>query len=108
MTALVLFCAFGFTDDSAGAYPNGKLLIEPAELAKHLKGFVVLDARSRDAYAAGHIPNALWVNHDQWDKTFDNGRDEARWSDRIGALGVDGKKPVVVVAEAFPKAARIW
>jgi thiosulfate/3-mercaptopyruvate sulfurtransferase len=84
------------------------LLVEPADLARHVKDFIILDARPRDAYAASHVPGSLWVNHDQWDKAFDNGRDEIRWSDRIGALGVDGKKPVVVLGDSFPKAARIW
>jgi thiosulfate/3-mercaptopyruvate sulfurtransferase len=108
MTVFVVFLALGFADESAGAYPNSKLLVEPTDLAKHVKDYVVLDARPRDAYASGRVQGSLWVNHDQWDKTFDNGRDEARWSDRIGALGVDGRKPVVVLADAFPKAARIW
>lgn len=44
-------------------YPRPELLVEPAALAKPeaATGFVVLDAREKGKYAAGHVPGARWV-----------------------------------------------
>jgi len=61
----------------------GKLNYEcdPSDLGHDLEhapdGFVVLDVRSREAYAAGHIPGARSLPH--WEIT----------PDRVGELGLD-------------------
>ncbi len=44
-------------DPTAKGYPNGGLLANASNLSE--SGVVILDARSADAYSAGHIPGAL-------------------------------------------------
>jgi thiosulfate/3-mercaptopyruvate sulfurtransferase len=90
-------------------YPRAELLIEPADLAKSAKGFVILDARERRKYEAGHVANARWVDHAAWAKAFGHGKDAAGWSKRIGAQGIDRDTRVVVYDDSRSKdAARIW
>lgn len=97
---------------SAGeGYPRPELLIEPAALAKDAAAYLVLDARPKIAYDAGHVPGAVWVDHAAWEKAFHagEGRDVGAWEMRIGALGVTGAEPVVVYDDNLSKdAARIW
>ena len=93
------------------AYPRSELLIEPARLAKAdaARPFVVLDARERAKYKAGHIPNARWVDHAAWAKAFGHGKDAEGWSKRIGELGIGADTKVVVYDDSMSKdAARIW
>jgi thiosulfate/3-mercaptopyruvate sulfurtransferase len=95
----------------ADDYPRPELLVEPATLAKPeaARGFVILDARSKAKYDAGHVPSARWVDHADWAKAFGDGDDAAGWSERIGALGVDADAKVVVYDDTHAKdAARIW
>jgi thiosulfate/3-mercaptopyruvate sulfurtransferase len=104
VTAAVLCFAAARADD---AYPNGRLLVEPADLAKSKA--VVLDARDRAKYDAGHVPGAVWVDHAEWAKAFGDGTDAAGWGKRVGALGIAADTPVVVYDDNFAKdAARIW
>ncbi len=46
-------------------YPNGGLLVSGESLAKSLgsPGLIVIDARSKSAYDAGHIPGAIQLSH---------------------------------------------
>ena len=94
----------------AGQYPAADLLVEAADLAKpHAENFSILDARPRDKYLAGHVPGAVWVDHDAWAKAFDDGQDADAWARRVGALGVSPDTPVVVYDDNRSKdAARIW
>src|SRR5262245_65641999 len=79
------------------AYPRADLLVEAADLAK-LTGerkptrgggqVRILDARAREEYLAGHIPGAVWVDHDQWSRAFARGQDSEGWGKRIGGLGI--------------------
>src|ERR1700687_371592 len=93
----------------AKAYAKPELLIEAAELAKQSKTFRILDARPRDKYEAGHIPGAVWVDHDAWRKSFHNGTDADGWTKRVGALGVEVTTPIVIYDDNLSKdAARIW
>lgn len=92
-------------------YARPELLLEPAELAKPAvaKKFVVLDARGKGAYLAGHVPGAVWVDTTTWARAFAAGQKEEDWAKRVGALGVDVKTPVVVYdAKRNNDAARIW
>jgi thiosulfate/3-mercaptopyruvate sulfurtransferase len=96
---------------AADAYPRPDLLVEPGALAKpeEAKRFVVLDARDRVKYAAGHVPGARWVDHAEWAKAFGDGQDAAAWSRRIGAVGIRADTRVVVYDDNHAKdAARIW
>lgn len=88
-------------------YVKPELLVEPAALAGG--GFVMLDARPRDQYAAGHVPGAFWISAAEWSKSFDQGQDVAGWQERIGALGLSPKTKVVVYDDNLAKdAARVW
>lgn len=90
-------------------YPVAKLLIEPGDLASRLPGLVILDARPRREYEAGHIPGAIVVDEDGWKKLFPKTRDPSDWGRRIGALGIDGKTPIVIYDDAGGNhAARAW
>lgn len=111
LTGVMLFWAARSVFAAEVAYPRPELLIEPAELAKPevAKQVVILDARSLTKYKAGHVSNAVWVDHEQWAKAFGDGKDAEGWSKRIGALGIDANSNVVVYDDASAKdAARIW
>jgi thiosulfate/3-mercaptopyruvate sulfurtransferase len=107
LLAPLLFAATTAAEEKA--YPQPDLLIEPADLAGTLQSFVVLDARERRKYDAGHVPAARWVDHDAWAKAFDEGKDAGGWGKRIGALGIGADSKVVVYDDNRSKdAARIW
>lgn len=92
-------------------YPAPQLLVEVGELAKLAKNpqLVVLDARTEESYRAGHLPGAVWVDHEAWSKAFEDGGNAEAWSKRIGGLGVDNESTVVVYDDLMNKnAARIW
>ncbi|HID75720.1 MAG TPA: sulfurtransferase [Planctomycetaceae bacterium] len=93
------------------AYPNSRLLAEPEDLSRPAPR-VVLDVRPRAAYAAGHIPGAVWIDTELWaTKSREAGalEDAALWARLVGDLGIDGRTPVVVYDEVVtPTAARIW
>lgn len=76
-------------------------------------GFYVLDARSESDYRAGHIAGAIHVPVAAWDrasKTAEGGFGNVKhWNAAIGALGVDGSKPVAVYDDGkATDAARVW
>lgn len=107
LAAILLSQSFVMADQ----YPQPNLLMEPAELAKPevAKQFIILDARERIKYEGAHVPNAVWVDHATWSKSFGNGDDAKGWSQRIAALGINGKSKVVVYDDNMSKdAARIW
>ena len=92
-------------------YPRQDLLVEPAILgeAKEAKPFVVLDAREKKKFDAGHVPAARWVDHAAWAKGFGDGQDAEGWGKRIGELGIGTASQVVVYDDNFSKdSARIW
>lgn len=96
---------------AAADYPRAELLIEPKVLAmpEARNHIVILDARERSKYDAGHIPGARWVNHAEWSKSFDEGSDQVEWSKRIGELGLETSMSVVVYDDNLAKdASRIW
>lgn len=106
-TAILLAGSYVMADQ----YPQPNLLVEPADLAQPeiAKTFLILDARERAKYEEGHIPNAVWVDHATWSKSFGDGEDVKVWSERIAALGIDRKSKVVVYDDNLSKdAARIW
>lgn len=79
---------------------------------KHQR-IVLLDARNEQQYHAGHVEGAVRVDADQWKKESfgsDTGLSQrAYWAGRIGSVGVDGKRPVVVYDDGrMTEAARIW
>jgi len=108
----VAFLSLAATSAAAEeAYPRPELLVEPTALTKpeDAKRFVVLDARSHEKYAKGHVPGALWVDHADWAKGFGEGTDAVAWSKRIGGLGITSDTRVVVYDDNLGKdAARVW
>jgi thiosulfate/3-mercaptopyruvate sulfurtransferase len=90
-------------------YPRGELLVEPAALAKANAGDqVILDVRSAAAYRAGHIPGAISVEAATLSKAFSTDEDPESWARRLGQLGMDAKKDIVVYGDDWREAARIW
>jgi thiosulfate/3-mercaptopyruvate sulfurtransferase len=93
------------------SYPRADLLIDPMELLKPeiAKQFRILDARPKDQYEAGHIPNAVWVDHDDWSKTFAKDQDSTRWQKLVGQLGITADTRVVLYDDhSTNRAARLW
>lgn len=81
-----------------------KTLISPAELAA-MSDIVIIDTRSPDAYAAGHIPGAVNL-HDIF--TFLATSDSAgvkemtdKFAAAFGAAGLDGKKTAVLYEQSM-------
>ena len=74
------------------------------------KEFVILDARSRSKYQQGHIPNARWVDHEAWARSF--GHEAERrgpGANGSGQLDLTLIFKVVVYDDNYTKdAARIW
>ena len=105
--AVILVCQQAKSE----TYPRADLLIEPVDWVKKpaaAQSFRILDARTQAQYMAGHVPDAVWVDHDNWNKTFRNDQSAEAWSKLIGGLGIDIGTPVVVYDDNGTNAARIW
>jgi thiosulfate/3-mercaptopyruvate sulfurtransferase len=109
LTAFAVLC-LAAADAKPAGYPRADLLIEAADLAKPAEPVVILDARPREKYQAGHVPGALWVDHSTWSKKFAEGQDPATWASLIGTVGIAGPETRVVVYDdnLSKDAARIW
>ncbi len=109
LALLLTLSLLGTSPIAADTYPRTDLLIEPTELASTKSQFVILDARDRAKYDQGHIPNARWVDHATWAKSFQDGKDAEGWSKKIADLGIASESKVVVYDDDWNKeAARIW
>jgi thiosulfate/3-mercaptopyruvate sulfurtransferase len=107
----ILFASQNWLCADEKAYPRPDLLVEANQLAKpeFAAGFVILDARSRSKYEEAHLPNARWVDHAAWARTFGHAEDAHGWSERISALGVGPKTKAIVYSDMLNRdAARIW
>lgn len=89
---------------AADDYARAELLAEPGPLTNA----IVLDARPRAKYDAGHVPGARWVDAAEWARAFGDGGDAPGWSERIGKLGIAADSQVVVYDEGVKDAARVW
>ncbi|HYY85257.1 MAG TPA: rhodanese-like domain-containing protein, partial [Beijerinckiaceae bacterium] len=94
-------------------------LASPAWLAEHVGHFLVLDIRSADAFAAGHIPGAVHSDYaaDGWRVAAGTAGGLLPGVERLAALfgriGLELGRPVVVVAAGqapsdFSAAARVY
>ena len=54
-------------------------------------GVLILDVRSQEEFAKGHVPNALLIPHDELES-------------RVAELGSDSDRPVVVYCESGKRA----
>lgn len=109
----LVFCLLLLVSGAADEirYAKPQLLMEPEELARPavVPHYVILDARKREAFETEHIPGARWVDHDTWRAEFEDGKDPAAWSRRIGDLGISSDSRVVVYDEGKDTyGARIW
>ena len=110
---LFLTCALPSTAvaENAATYARPELLVEAEELVKPeaARRFLVLDARGRSSYLDGHIPGAVWLDQITWTRSFKDGQDAANWATRIGELGIDGRKPIVLYGIGRSQdPARMW
>ncbi|MBK8974578.1 MAG: sulfurtransferase [Planctomycetes bacterium] len=85
----------------------------PAALAAASEQRTILDVRSAEAYALGHLPGAVRVDEKEWKDLSTRaatGLDHtAEWQARIGALGIDGRHAVFVYDDGrMTAAARLW
>lgn len=85
----------------------------PREMADASQPLVILDVRPEAAYAAGHLPGAVRVDHARWESdslSEESGlENQSLWRSRIGELGIDGRGTVVVYDDgSMTDAARIW
>ena len=89
-------------------YPRPKLLVEAGTLAGNPSG-VILDIRPQEQYLAGHIPGAVSVNAAEWTKAFKPSATTAEWGKRLGQVGIDTDKTVIVCGGGDVRdAARVW
>jgi len=86
-------------------YPNGDLLVSAAWLAQHLHDphVKIIDARSAQDYAAGHIPGAVLLPNGAFRSTHgvpDAGTPE-EFTATAGLLGVHANDTVVCYDGTF-------
>jgi thiosulfate/3-mercaptopyruvate sulfurtransferase len=109
VSCLVFVLALAAGEDKPATYPRTDMLVEPADLAKPgaTEKYRILDAREKSNYEAGHVPGAVWVDHERWAQD-DIGVE--RWRRRIGnGLGIGADTRVVIYDDVrFNRAARIW
>ena len=99
------------------SYPSD-LVMEGYELALLLnknspEQLVILDVRSEASYDKGHITGAVRVDSSEWKEqslAAETGLDhETLWKNRIGALGISGRAPILVYDDgSMTTATRIW
>jgi thiosulfate/3-mercaptopyruvate sulfurtransferase len=81
-------------------------------VAQHGDGSVqFLDVRNHDAFIAGHLPSAVWIDADAWKKRSSDKEgltDAARWEDAFREVGLNDPSVIVVYGEPMPEVARIW
>jgi thiosulfate/3-mercaptopyruvate sulfurtransferase len=80
-------------------------LIEPHVLYKDLSDWVILDARPRDEWTAGHIPGALSFSWEEYTRTDNNGVPYRVWAPQelaaeLGRMGIDENTRIVVYGDA--------
>lgn len=95
----------------APKYTKPGLLAEPVDVKKLIADdkVIVLDARPRKDYLAGHAPGARWVDLAAWNKAVVANESVEKWADRVGAFGIDGSLPVVVYDDDRSReASRVW
>lgn len=96
-----------------------QVVIEPDEALAILRnreaapGVIWLDARSREAFAEGHVRNALWIDIQDWDGRAHSEAEApsnlAAWRKRLGELGIAANSRVVVYDDGkLIDASRAW
>ena len=70
-----------------------------------MKNWVILDARPRSEWTAGHIPGALSFSWEDYTRTDENGVPYRVWppellASELGKMGIDENTPIVVYGDA--------
>ncbi|MDR2780338.1 MAG: sulfurtransferase [Synergistaceae bacterium] len=113
LAAIVIFaaliCAAGAFAAEGGTETYVSLLVQPEWLKANLDKVILIDARAQSLYKGqqGHLPgavNAEWtyfanMNGKAGDPTYGAVFDAAATAKKIGALGIDGKKDIVVYGD---------
>jgi thiosulfate/3-mercaptopyruvate sulfurtransferase len=106
MPIAVIFLLLGVVPPADYARPE--LLADAAALMKSPTG-LVLDIRAKPVYLQGHIPGAVWINASAWSKAFTPAANSTDWAQRLGAVGIDPEKPVILCGgDDVREAARLW
>lgn len=80
-------------------------IIEPAALNRNLANWVVLDARPKSEWMAGHIPGALSFSWEDYTRTDEKGVPYRVWppadlAAQLGKMGISENTPIVVYGDA--------
>ncbi|MDR1137442.1 MAG: sulfurtransferase [Synergistaceae bacterium] len=107
--AVVLLCAGSAFAAEGGAETYVTLLSQPEWVKANLDKVVLIDSRAQSLYKGqqGHLPgavNAEWtyfanMSGKAGDPTYGAIADPAAMAKKIGALGIDGKKDVIVYGD---------
>ncbi|MCP4257999.1 MAG: sulfurtransferase [Planctomycetes bacterium] len=107
-----------FSGCSSNQYYASDLVTQGNELALRLnknaaEQLVILDVRSEAEYDKGHIARAVRVDPAEWTEqslAAETGLEhETLWKNRIGALGISGRDPILIYDDgSMTKATRIW
>lgn len=114
--SLAFFLCLVFTNAQAASYQP---LLEAPELAVALSNnpaLQIIDIRSPEDYAAGHIPNAVSAPYGKWRGPADNpGKlgDDAYFEQLLRELGLTQQQPIIVYSSGadetdFGAAARVY
>lgn len=98
-------------DPAPAKYARPEILAVAADLATPTgrAKVRVLDVRSPEKYAAGHVPGAVPAPLAAWAKAITDGKaDAAFWKANLAAVGVAPDRPTVVYAEDVRDAAKAW
>jgi thiosulfate/3-mercaptopyruvate sulfurtransferase len=87
------------------SFANDIGLIEPQLLYKNLPNWIILDARPKSEWMAGHIPGALSFSWENYTRTDEQGVPYRVWppqklAEELGKFGIDEKTPIVVYGDA--------
>jgi len=90
---------------SAPVFANDLGLIDAPTLQQHISEFVILDARPKAEWRAGHIPGALSFSWEGYTRTDEHGIPYRIWQHQeiakaLGAMGIDENTPIVVYGDA--------
>lgn len=104
----MLFAVYALAADPA-KYAKPDLLVEPKALATEPNKFHILDVRSAEKYAAGHVPGAVLAPLTDWSKAVvEEKADAAFWKKALAAVGVTPHLPVVLVSDDLREECRAW